>query len=133
VLGLVEEENGRVRRVLAHRHLRAAQVVRDRAAGGARRARGRHGFDGRSITGFDRIEESDMIAMQDASAFQILRWSTGETHKVGRVFRDTSSRPASRTTGDPHLVTHKRLEHARRMSFDDYYPVPEREFFLFAS
>jgi hypothetical protein len=37
----VEEENGQVRRVLAHRHLRAAQVVRARA-GGARRARGRH-------------------------------------------------------------------------------------------
>ena len=41
------------------------------------------GFDGSSITGFNRIEESDMIAMPDASTFKILPWRTGETHKVG--------------------------------------------------
>src|SRR5437773_2675944 len=46
------------------------------------------GFDGSSITGFNRIEESDMIAMPDPASFRILPWRTGETHKVGRVFCD---------------------------------------------
>jgi glutamine synthetase len=38
------------------------------------------GFDGSSITGFNRIEESDMIAMPDAGTFRILPWRTGENH-----------------------------------------------------
>src|SRR5215208_3039531 len=46
------------------------------------------GFDGSSISGFNRIEESDMIAMPDPSTFRLLPWRTGETHKVGRVFCD---------------------------------------------
>ena len=37
------------------------------------------GFDGSSITGFNRIEESDMIAMPDPSTFKLLPWRTGET------------------------------------------------------
>ena len=45
------------------------------------------GFDGSSITGFNRIEESDMIAMPDPSTFKILPWRSRE-HKVGRVFCD---------------------------------------------
>src|SRR5213595_4062024 len=45
------------------------------------------GFDGSSITGFNRIEESDMIAMPDPSTFKLLPWRSRE-HKVGRVFCD---------------------------------------------
>src|SRR5438128_6354412 len=36
------------------------------------------GFDGSSITGFNPIEESDMIAMPDASTFAILPWRAAE-------------------------------------------------------
>src|SRR4051794_25505257 len=43
-------------------------------------------FDGSSITGFNRIEESDMIAMPVPDTFRILPWRSGETHKVGRLF-----------------------------------------------
>jgi glutamine synthetase len=55
------------------------------------------GFDGSSITGFNRIEESDMIAMPDPSTFRILPWRTGETHKVGRLFCDILKPAASPT------------------------------------
>jgi hypothetical protein len=45
-----------------------------------------------------------MIAMPDASAFQILRWRTGETHKVGRVFRDMLRREQQRTKASGRRV-----------------------------
>jgi hypothetical protein len=48
-----------------------------------------------------------MIAMPDVSAFQILRWRTGGTHNVGGGSATSSTRPASRTTGDPRLVMRK--------------------------
>ncbi|MBU4001370.1 MAG: glutamine synthetase, partial [Proteobacteria bacterium] len=43
------------------------------------------GFDGSSIEGFARIEESDMIAMPDPETFQIVPWRSGE-NPVARMF-----------------------------------------------
>src|SRR5436853_7343715 len=45
------------------------------------------GFDGSSITGFNAIEESDMIAMPDPSTFNILPWRP-EERATGRMFCD---------------------------------------------
>src|SRR4051795_9493047 len=45
------------------------------------------GFDGSSITGFNAIEESDMIAMPDASTFAVLPWAPAEK-TTGRMFCD---------------------------------------------
>jgi glutamine synthetase len=45
------------------------------------------GFDGSSIEGFSRIEESDVIALPDPSTFQILPWSQAE-NGVARMFCD---------------------------------------------
>src|ERR1700748_3939677 len=45
------------------------------------------GFDGSSLTGFNAIEESDMIAVPDANTFAILPWRNGE-HGVARMFCD---------------------------------------------
>ena len=45
------------------------------------------GFDGSSITGFNPIEESDMVAIPDPKTFQVLPWKTGE-HKVARMICD---------------------------------------------
>src|SRR5499425_399816 len=45
------------------------------------------GFDGSSITGFNAIEESDMIAMPDPSTFKILPWRPQESG-VARMFAD---------------------------------------------
>jgi glutamine synthetase len=89
------------------------------------------GFDGSSITGFNRIEESDMIAMPDPSTFKILPWRTGETHKVGRVFCDVLKPGGEPYEGDPRFVMRRALARAKDLGFDHYYLGPELEFFLF--
>src|SRR5213595_1616627 len=89
------------------------------------------GFDGSSITGFNRIEESDMIAMPDASTFRILPWRTGETHKVGRVFCDILKPGGEPYEGDPRWVMRRALARAADLGFDHFYLGPELEFFLF--
>src|SRR5262250_2923754 len=45
------------------------------------------GFDGSSITGFNRIEESDMIAMPDPSTYTLLPWRTDGGSGKGNVAR----------------------------------------------
>ena len=57
------------------------------------------GFDGSSITGFNAIEESDMIAMPDPSTFAVLPWRP-EEQGVGRMFCDviTPERTPTRAT-----------------------------------
>jgi glutamine synthetase len=89
------------------------------------------GFDGSSISGFNRIEESDMIAMPDPSTFRLLPWRTGETHKVGRVFCDVLKPGGEPYEGDPRYVMKRALQRAKDMGFDHYYLGPELEFFLF--
>jgi glutamine synthetase len=89
------------------------------------------GFDGSSITGFNRIEESDMIAMPDPSTFKILPWRAGESHKVGRVFCDILKPGGEPYEGDPRWVMRRALGRAADMGFDHFYLGPELEFFLF--
>src|SRR5215470_3902314 len=45
------------------------------------------GFDGSSITGFNAIEESDMVAIPDPDTFQLMPWKEGET-RVARMICD---------------------------------------------
>ncbi len=88
------------------------------------------GFDGSSITGFNRIEESDMIAMPDPTTFKLLPWR-GPDHKVGRVFCDVLKPDGEPYEGDPRYVLKRALQRAKDMGFDHYYLGPELEFFLF--
>jgi glutamine synthetase len=88
------------------------------------------GFDGSSITGFNRIEESDMIAMPDPSTFRLLPWR-GSEHKVGRMFCDVLKPGGEPYEGDPRWVMRRALARANEMGFDHYYLGPELEFFLF--
>jgi glutamine synthetase len=88
------------------------------------------GFDGSSITGFNPIEESDMIAMPDASTFKLLPWR-GDEHKVGRVFCDVLKPGGEPYEGDPRYVMRRALARAEEMGFDHYFLGPELEFFLF--
>jgi glutamine synthetase len=88
------------------------------------------GFDGSSITGFNRIEESDMIAMPDPSTFRILPWR-GKDFPVGRVFCDVLKPGGDPYEGDPRYVMRRALDRAKEMGFDHYYLGPELEFFLF--
>jgi glutamine synthetase len=88
------------------------------------------GFDGSSITGFNRIEESDMIAMPDPDTFKLLPWR-GPDHKVGRVFCDVLKPGGEPYEGDPRFVMKRAIARAQEMGFDQYYLGPELEFFLF--
>src|SRR5256712_14045762 len=61
------------------------------------------GFDGSSITGFNAIEESDMIAMPDPSTFAVLPWRP-EEQGVGRMFCDIITPERTPYEGDPRHV-----------------------------
>src|SRR5215211_2198313 len=70
------------------------------------------GFDGSSITGFNAIEESDMIAMPDPSTFSVLPW-----------------RPEDE--GDPRHILRRAEQRMRDMGFEAFNVGPELEYFLF--
>jgi glutamine synthetase len=88
------------------------------------------GFDGSSITGFNRIEESDMIAMPDPSTFAVLPWRPQE-NGVARMFCDVLVPGGEPYEGDPRYVMRRALERAQSMGFDTYNIGPELEFFYF--
>ena len=70
------------------------------------------GFDGSSITGFNAIEESDMIAMPDPSTFDILPWRP-EDKATGRMFCDVQVPGGEPYEGDPRWVMRRALERVR--------------------
>src|SRR4051812_18264856 len=88
------------------------------------------GFDGSSITGFNAIEESDMIAIPDPSTFRVMPWHTGET-KVGRMICDVVTPDGNPYEGDPRHVLRRALERMQSMGFDTFNVGPELEYFLF--
>ncbi|HEX21479.1 MAG TPA: glutamine synthetase, partial [Actinobacteria bacterium] len=87
------------------------------------------GFDGSSIDGFTRIEESDMIAKPDPSTFAIIPWRP-ETHGVARMFCDVYKPDGNPFEGDPRYVLKRNLKRAADMGFT-MYVGPELEFFYF--
>src|SRR5947207_15523086 len=90
------------------------------------------GFDGSSITGFNPIEESDMIAMPDPSTFQILPWRP-EPKAVARMFCDIKVPGGDPYEGDPRWILRRSLERAKELGFDTYNVGPELEYFYFRS
>jgi glutamine synthetase len=86
------------------------------------------GFDGSSIEGFARIEESDMIARPDPATFAILPWEDKEP--VARMFCDIYMPDGSPFSGDPRFVLKKNLARAKKLGFT-YYVGPELEYFYF--
>jgi glutamine synthetase len=90
------------------------------------------GFDGSSITGFNPIEESDMIAMPDPSTFSILPWRP-EDKATGRMFCDVQVPGGEPYEGDPRWVMKRALERAKGMGFDNFFIGPELEYFYFRS
>ena len=86
------------------------------------------GFDGSSIEGFARIEESDMIARPDPSTFAILPWEDKEP--VARMFCDIYMPSGKPFAGDPRYILKKNLERAVKLGFT-YYVGPELEYFYF--
>src|SRR5438132_12989735 len=66
------------------------------------------GFDGSSIEGFSRIQESDMIAHPDPATFQIIPWKSEAP--VARMFCDISNPDGSAFDGDPRGVLKRQLQ-----------------------
>ena len=88
------------------------------------------GFDGSSIEGFARIEESDMIAKPDPDTFEILPWRAGEEYSVARMFCDIYEPSGKPFEGDPRFVLKRNLEKAKKLGFT-YNVGPELEYFYF--
>jgi len=89
------------------------------------------GFDGSSIEGFSRIEESDVIALPDPNTFQMLPWSPLE-NGVARMFCDVLNPDGSHFEGDPRWILKKELKKIGDMGYT-YYVGPELEYFYFKS
>jgi len=88
------------------------------------------GFDGSSITGFNAIEESDMIAMPDPATFAVLPWRP-EEQGVGRMFCDILTPEGTPYEGDPRHILRRAIRRANEMGFDTFNVGPELEYFLF--
>jgi glutamine synthetase len=89
------------------------------------------GFDGSSIQGYARIDESDMIAKPDPKTFQILPWRPKE-NAVGRMFADIYEPDGTPYKGDPRWVLKRNLKKAEDQGYT-FYVGPELEYFYFKS
>lgn len=89
------------------------------------------GFDGSSILGFTRIEESDMVAFPDPTTFQLVAWRPTE-RPVARMFCSIRHPDGTPFPGDPRYVLKRVLDKAAAKGYT-MYVGPELEFFLFTS
>jgi len=87
------------------------------------------GFDGSSIEGFARVDESDMIAMPDPATFAVLPWRPRE-RGVARMFCDIQHPDGAPFDGDPRFVLKRQLRRAADLGYT-FYVGPELEFYYF--
>jgi glutamine synthetase len=88
------------------------------------------GFDGSSIEGFARIDESDMVAMPDADTWQLLPWTPSEHRATARMFCDILKPGGQPFEGDPRYVLKRNLKKAADLGYT-FYVGPELEYFYF--
>jgi glutamine synthetase len=86
-------------------------------------------FDGSSIEGFTRIEESDMLLVPDLATFRIFPWNEGQG-KVARLVCDVKMPDGSDFDGDPRSCLKKLTAEAKKKGYTAMVG-PEVEFFLF--
>jgi glutamine synthetase len=86
-------------------------------------------FDGSSIEGFVRIEESDMLLAPDFSTFQIFPWGD-ENSRVARLICDINTPDGSPFAGDPRGVLKKMIARAAKLGYTMNDGM-EAEFFMF--
>jgi glutamine synthetase len=87
-------------------------------------------FDGSSIEGFVRIEESDMYLRPDLSTFRILPWTQNTGEKVGRLICDIHNPDGTRFAGCPRHALKRAIATAAERGYA-MNAGPEAEFFLF--
>jgi glutamine synthetase len=86
-------------------------------------------FDGSSIEGYVRIEESDMYLYPDLSTWVVFPWVT--TDRVARLICDIYMPDGTPFAGDPRGILKRALKEAEEMGFTAMNVGPEPEFFLF--
>ncbi|PWA13318.1 type I glutamate--ammonia ligase [Pueribacillus theae] len=87
-------------------------------------------FDGSSIEGFVRVEESDMYLYPDLDTWVIFPW-TSEKGKVARLICDVYKTDGTPFEGDPRGILKKTLKRMESLGFTEFNIGPEPEFFLF--
>ncbi len=87
------------------------------------------GFDGSSIEGFARVDESDMVAVPDPTTFVVLPWRPRE-NGVARMFCNIHLPNGEPFEGDPRFVLQRNLRRAADLGYT-FYVGPEIEFFYF--
>ena len=86
-------------------------------------------FDGSSIEGFTRIQESDMFLVPDASTYRVLPWGA-QTGKVARLICDIYTPDGAPFEGDPRRILRRMVEQAQGRGYT-YNTGVELEFYLF--
>ena len=104
-------------------HLKSFSITRSELAGALDDGMG---FDGSSITGFNAIEESDMVAIPDPATFRVL-----PNGLEGRMICDIVTPDGKAYDGDPRFALRRALERMESMGFDTFNVGPEAEYFLF--
>jgi glutamine synthetase len=95
------------------------------------------GFDGSSIQGFVRIEESDLVIKPEARTFRVLPWEykgfdEGVRWREGIMFGDILTPEGNSFAGDTRAVLKRAIARAKKeFGFEDFKVGPELEFFLF--
>ena len=87
------------------------------------------GFDGSSVEGFARIEESDLMAMPDPLTFRVIPWEIG-TEKIAIMFCDIENPDGTPYDGDPRWVMKRNLQKLNDKNWT-FYLGPEMEYFYF--
>jgi len=87
------------------------------------------GFDGSSIKGFARIDESDMVALADPSTFTILPYRPQDKAVAGMLC-DILNPDKTPYEGDSRYILRKQLAKLKKLGYT-YYVGPELEFFIF--
>lgn len=87
------------------------------------------GFDGSSIEGFVRIEESDLVAVPDLRTFRLIPWEIGG-EKTAMMFCDICLPDGSPYEGDPRYVLKRMLANVEKKGWT-FYLGPELEYFYF--
>ena len=88
-------------------------------------------FDGSSIDGFSRIQESDVLAIPDPNTFEVLPWGDPKATEA-RVFCDIHHLDGTPFHGDPRQVLRRQLDAAHDMGYT-FFVAPDIEFFYFAT
>jgi glutamine synthetase len=88
------------------------------------------GFDGSSIDGYQRIQESDMVAWPIASTVQALPFRPGGSRAI-RMFAEVRTPDGKPYQADPRVILAQNLERLEGLGFTEMYVGPEAEYFYF--